>query len=374
MKINIGGDFCITPGFLDENLFSPALTALFNAADYNIVNLECPVSGDNAKNKILKTGPHLRTDERIFNHLKALKINAVTLANNHLLDYGQKGLYDTLNALKEYGVEYVGAGKNTTEASTPLIIENNGLKTAIVNFCENEWSIASHKKGGANPLDIVDNANQIKEAKVKADFVIVIAHGGHEYYQLPSPRMVKQYRFFADNGADAVIGHHTHCISGFEVYKNRPIAYSLGNMVFTKDSKREVWYNGVIAALKIEKSKPVEVTLHPIRQQAGRFNVILLPDEKKNEIMEQIHHLSEILKCPKQLESNWIKLLEQRKNAVEIFSPINFIPGRYIKAALKRLGLNKFLLKKRVLKNHLNHIRCEAHRDILIETITERLK
>jgi len=177
MNLLISGDFCITPDFLEKNLFDPSVVELFNQSDYNIVNLECPITQDNANNKILKTGPHLCTDERICCHLKKININAVTLANNHLLDYGEKGLCDTLNTLQSQNISFVGGGKNIAEASKPLFIENNNLRIAVINFCENEWSIATNDCGGANPLDIVDNTNQIKEAKQKADFVIVIAHG-----------------------------------------------------------------------------------------------------------------------------------------------------------------------------------------------------
>ena len=374
MNILIGGDFCITPNYLDKSLFDSTVIELFNKSDYNIVNLECPITKDIAENKTLKTGPHLRSDERIINHLKDLNINAVTLANNHLLDYGQKGLYDTFHTLQSHKISYVGAGINCEEASNPLILENQNLKIAIVNFCENEWSIASTNEGGANPLDIVDNTKQIKEAKKAADFVIVIAHGGHEYYQLPSPRMVKQYRFFVDNGADAVIGHHTHCLSGFEIYNNCPIAYSLGNMIFTHDSQYAVWYTGLLAQLKIEKNKPIDITLHPIKQQTGNFHLTLLNDNEKNEVLNQIKALNTVIQNPNKLQNEWNKYLEKRKNAVEIFSPINFIPGRYIKAVLKKLGFNKLFLKKSKLKNQLNNIRCESHRDILIETLTKKIK
>ena len=68
-------------------------------------------------------------------------------------------------------------------------------------------------------MDIIDNAKEIKNAKEKADYVFVIVHGGHEHYSLPSPKMQKQYRFYVEQGADIVIGHHTHCINGNEVYK-----------------------------------------------------------------------------------------------------------------------------------------------------------
>ena len=92
----------------------------------------------------------------------------------------------------------------------------------------------------------------IEEAKKKADFVVVIAHGGHEHYNLPSPRMKKWYRFFVDAGAHAVVGHHTHIISGYEVYKDAPIFYSLGNFCFDWEGLRNMeWNNGMLVEVKI---------------------------------------------------------------------------------------------------------------------------
>ena len=88
-------------------------------------------------------------------------------------------------------------------------------------------------------MDIIDNTNQIREAKASHDKVIVIVHGGHEYYNLLSPRMQKQYRFYADQGADIVVGHHTHCISGNEIHNGVPKYYSLGNFLFTGRSTIE---------------------------------------------------------------------------------------------------------------------------------------
>jgi len=174
----------------------------------------------------------------VFPYLKQLKVDAVTLANNHILDYGAKGLSDTFETLKQNKIDYVGAGNNLKEAAQPLTLEKDGQRIAILNFCENEWSIAEEDKPGANPMDIIENTNQIKAAKATHDKVICIIHGGHEYYHLPSPRMQKQYRFYVDNGADAIVGHHTHCVGGYEVYNDVPIIYSLGNFLFIKPSKK----------------------------------------------------------------------------------------------------------------------------------------
>ena len=96
------------------------------------------------------------------------------------MDYGERGLIDTLNTCDKNNIHYVGVGENSGEASKPLYLKIKETKIAIMNFCENEWSIASKNSSGANPLNPIKNYYQIKEAKEKADFVLVIVHGGHE--------------------------------------------------------------------------------------------------------------------------------------------------------------------------------------------------
>jgi len=205
MRILISGDFYIADSFQNQPLIDQSVKQLFATADYRIINLEAPLTANTSKNRILKTGPHLRSAaETILPYLKQLKVNMVTLANNHVLDYGTIGLSDTFNNLQGNGIDYVGAGHNIQEATKQVTIEKGGMKIAILNFGENEWSIAGEDEPGANPLDIIDNVNQIKITKATHDKVICIIHGGHEYYHLPSPRMVKQYRFYAENGADAI--------------------------------------------------------------------------------------------------------------------------------------------------------------------------
>lgn len=84
-----------------------------------------------------------------------------------------------------------------------------------------------NNSAGANPLNPIQQYYKTKEARHNADYVLVIVHGGHEHYQLPSPRMVEIYQFFIDAGADAVVNHHQHCFSGYEVFNDRPIFYGL---------------------------------------------------------------------------------------------------------------------------------------------------
>lgn len=302
INVTIGGDFCIIPPHTAENLITTEVEDLFRDSDLNIINFECPVVKIANNKKIIKTGPHLSTDANVFAQLKKLNIKVVTLANNHILDYGEEGLATTISTCRNENIATVGAGKNLEEASRPAIIEVKGSKIAIINFCENEWSIASDKHGGANPLSIIDNLKQIKTARESADFVVVIIHGGHEIYNLPSPRMVNEYRFFAENGADAVINHHPHCISGYEVHNKVPIFYSLGNMLFTKNTPYKGWDTGLVVRLKLEKNKPAEFSLHPVRQSKDNFKLSLLESNAKEETISEIEDLSRTIKDKKELQ------------------------------------------------------------------------
>ncbi|MDD4730141.1 MAG: CapA family protein, partial [Dysgonamonadaceae bacterium] len=344
---------------------------LFSKADYRIVNLEAPITDDRSENKIIKTGPHLRmSEETAISVLNQLNIDGVTLANNHILDYGTKGLLDTFDTLKSKEVAYVGSGTNLKDAARYITLNKEGMKIAIINFCENEWSIAEENSPGANPMDIIDNANQIKEAKATHDKVIVIVHGGHEYYNLPSPRMQKQYRFYADQGADIVVGHHTHCISGNEVYNGVPIYYSLGNFLFTSQSTIEDWYTGLVLEVNIEKGN-LTSQLHPLVQQKETFVLNLLHGKKREDIMKLISKYNAIIADEEKLKSEWNNYVDTKYDVyLNYWSPFSFISNRYVRGVLNRLGIKG--LNKKGVALALNLMRCEAHVDMSKEVLKKK--
>lgn len=374
VTINIAGDFCVTAPFVNKQLITDGVKEVFNSSCINIVNLECPVNKNGDQFKIIKHGPHLQTNEHIFNHLKLLNITAVTLANNHVLDYGAPALNDTLAECKKNNIASVGVGKNLQEASHFTVIEKDGCRVALVNFCENEWSIATDETAGANPLDIIENINQIKKARKESDFVIVIIHGGNEYYNLPSPRMVKQYRFFAENGADAVISHHTHCVSGYEVHNNVPVFYGLGNMLFTKKSDQPGWFTGLTVQLTLEKGQPAQFKLIPTGQGKESFQLSILQNEEKEKVLTEIDHYSKVITDENKLKAAWNAFIEQRKNQyLYTFSAINSVPGRYTKSVLKRMGFVNASLSNKFLTGVVNYITCEAHLDVATDVLRSKL-
>jgi len=213
---------------------------------------------------------------------------------------------------------------------------------------------------------LINNFKQIQEARRKADFVIVIVHGGNEYNHYPSPRMVKQYRFYAEYGADAVIAHHTHCISGFEIHNNVPILYSLGNFLFTKNNHRDVWYHGLVATLSVKRGKNIEFAIAPVEQSKDFYKLSITDGSKKDSIITYINELNQVIPDKSKLEEKWEEFIRKvEPGFIKGISPVAGINNKFIKSTLYRSGLYKLLLNKRYLKEHLNRIRCEAHYDVV---------
>ena len=372
VTINITGDlYCEKSSQLNTHpVISDNVIKLFSKSDINIVNLEAPITS--SKCKIDKTGPHLKHSKKVIEILKKLNVNIVTLANNHLMDYGNLGLFDTIEAITKNNIDFVGAGANSNIASKPLIISKNGIKIGIINICENEWSIASKDDPGANPIDLIDNTKQIQHTKNNSDFLMIIIHGGHEYYNLPSPRMVKLYRYFADIGADIVIGHHPHCIGGHEIYNGTPIFYSLGNFIFTKKSKYESWYTGLVLQIYIEKNAEVKWKLIPVEQSKDNYSITIPEKDKIFKIITEVNTLSKIIVNDNALFKEWRSFVTTRKSSyLQSVSITNSFPNRYIRALFRKTGFMNLTFSKRLFKYYLNLLQCESHNDLAKEVLKD---
>lgn len=373
MRLLISGDFC--PVFRCKDLLEQCqydkllsnVRQIIKQTDYSIVNLECPITTDSS-NPIPKCGPNLSTSEKTIELLKYAGFKAVTLANNHFLDYGETGVKDTLVALDNNGINHVGGGINLSDASKTMTIEGDNGKIAIINCCEHEFSIATEKTPGSNPLNPVQQWYAIKEAKKQADFVIIIVHGGHENYQLPSPRMQETYRFFIDSGADAVLNHHQHCYSGYEYYNGRPIVYGLGNFLFDWNGKRNVaWNEGYMAMLTLTGSN-VNLEIIPYNQ-CGE-NPCVVPLEDRTNFDDSLAKLNAIIADPKLLKSKHIDWMEESKRTYR--SSLIPYSNRYMKALNTRGLLPSFITKERV-ERFINYIDCESHRENMLYMLNGEL-
>ena len=362
MKVLIAGDFCPqnrVAALFDEGEFGSVLQNIrdvVSTADYSIVNFECPVVTREAK-PIIKIGPNLKCSESGIKAIKWAGFNCVTLANNHFYDFGEEGVKCTLETCTKLGIDTVGGGNNLAEASKILYKQINSKIIAIVNCCEHEFSIATDKTGGSNPLNPIQQYYAIKEAKTKADYVFVIVHGGHEHWQLPSLRMVETYRFFIDVGADAVVNHHQHCISGYEVYKGKPIFYGLGNFCFDDSQYHNgIWTEGYAVIINFEFEEPT-FQLFPYQQCTEEPSVKLLPQDA---FCEKLKELNSII-----VNDHFLKTKVDKYYAScamqysDIFEPIR---NRFYLGAKRRGWLPSFISKKRKIAA-ADYIICEAHRD-----------
>jgi len=372
LTINIGGDFAPINGAektaieLPEQIWGDAIE-LFKNADLSIVNLEVPLTG--SIEKIDKTGPNIKAPKECVSSLKAAGIDLVTLANNHIYDFGDKGVADTLEVCKENGIDTVGAGMNLEEAQKTYYKEIKGLKIAVVNFAENEWNSAEVDHAGSNPMDLIDNIKQIRNAKKNSDFVMVIVHGGHEYYLYPSPRMQKEYRFYAEEGANIVVGHHTHCVSGYEIHNDVPIFYSLGNLFFPWKGKPDFWYEGMLLKLNISiENKKIDFELIPYEQCKEELKIKILEENDKKDFDRKIEQINEVISKRNMLNKKWIEFVEEKKKEYLKYA---LIPFNFVRGVFNKLNLTSFFYsEKQKLLLH-NIVRCESHREMMLNSLVK---
>lgn len=327
-------------------------------SDFRIANLEAPVKYG-AATPIDKPGPNLMTTEETAAVIKKAGFDLVTLANNHFFDQGQQGVKDTIDACDKAGLKTVGGGCTLETARRVLYHTIAGKTIAIINACEHESSVATTEHGGSNPLDLIDIGNDIIEARHKADYVLVIIHGGIEHYHLPTPRMKKWYRHFVTLGADAVINHHQHCISGYELYKGRPIFYGLGNFNFDRISeyvRQDSWSKGY--AVELELSENIGFRLIPYIQNGEKTGIKL---RNYTDFEKETDALNIIIEDDRRLEEELYSYVHN--NRKELFLPYLPINNRFLKAMYRR-GLLKLKISREKAMRLSNKITCESHLDV----------
>lgn len=222
---------------------------IFQDADYRICNLECGISDLGTPWSATPKVFHFRSDAKNVEVLKLAAINAVSLANNHTLDYGYEAMLDMLTTLEKAGISYAGAGKDFKRASAVALPElGQGSRSTpppeisllgMIAFTDNEpgWAASEDKPGVFHvPVSLEDRRakqlfQMVKEAKTNVDLLILSAHWGPNWGYRPQPNHVRFAKALIDAGADIVFGHSCHVFQGIEIYKGRPILYSTGNFV-----------------------------------------------------------------------------------------------------------------------------------------------
>ena len=234
IKIAAVGDISFRGDKEDQpsiDIFS-RVTSLFQSADLVVANLESPLV-DNGEANFGKCT--LRGTVKWAEVIKNAGIGFVSLANNHMMDYGIEGLHSTIQACKKAGLGFAGAGENIREASEPVYIDVNGNKIAILcrtSVIVSSPCYASNDSPGVAFLKEEETIDAISICRKRADFVIVCIHWGVEDYLYPSKEQRRLANQFVEAGASLIIGHHPHVMQGIERIDKAFVVYSLGNFVF----------------------------------------------------------------------------------------------------------------------------------------------
>ena len=202
------------------------------SADLTMINLESPFIFANDYN--VPTGSFMfKADPRALAGVLLAGIDLVSLANNHTLNQGQIGLKENFEILTGSDIKYIGAGNNEEEARRAEIVEIYGNKFAFLAYAyPDDSSVASETRAGIANMDIAKMQADVKKLKEAGNIVIVNMHAGTEYVTEPNWQQEDFARAAIDAGAEAVIGHHPHWPQVYEFYQDKPIIYSLGNLVF----------------------------------------------------------------------------------------------------------------------------------------------
>lgn len=222
-----------------KECFSEQLLQAMQSSDILIMNNEFVYMDEGRSEALPGKAYTFRAEPETVKLLEVFGADAVTLANNHVYDYGETGLLDTMNCLNEAGIAYVGAGSNIDEATKILYYVANGRKIAIVSASQIERTFQYTKEATATQAGVLKTLNPdrflrvIQEADASSDCVIVVPHWGTEGTLYPDTSQRVLAERFVHAGADVIIGSHPHRLQGVGYVENVPVAYSLGNFWFS---------------------------------------------------------------------------------------------------------------------------------------------
>lgn len=289
--VSLADNWYIAPKY-DEGgisrILSDDVLNLMNNSDVMIVNSEFTVS--NRGSQIPNKTYTFRAKPERLSIYDEMGVDLVTLANNHVYDYGADAFNDMLDAFNEYNIPHIGAGHNIEEARKPYYFIVNGYKIAFVNANRSEKFIltpgATEDSEGVfrcyNPTDMI---NLIKELRPNCDYVVAIIHYGKENSHELENEQISSSKAYIDAGADMVVGHHAHTLQGIEFYNHKPIIYNLGNFLFNNQTIDTALFQVVL-----NNNGEFNYYIFPAIQQDSKTS--LLDGSEKQRVINDINSFS----------------------------------------------------------------------------------
>ncbi|WP_314357062.1 CapA family protein [uncultured Veillonella sp.] len=373
MRIYIGAD--LVPTDINKALFENGngealvgkeLYEILKQSDLNVFNLEVPLT--DVETPIVKFGNNLIAPTKTIHGYKALEPIFLTLANNHSLDQGEEGLTSTLNLLKNQDIAHAGAGSSLKEAKKPFIFEKEGIRIGFYLCVEHEFTVASCHTMGANPFDVLESFDEVLALKEQCDYVIVLYHGGKEFYRYPSPMLQRYCRKFIDRGANLVICQHNHCVGSREDYNGGSIIYGQGNFIFNSEfyiNHKEFVKDSLLIRVEATKDSfivsevPIRSTEMGTRQATeSEADETLTAYKQRSENIKDAYFVAQAYKDF--ADTHIKRYLREFIGRSCIIRAINALFGRKLMQLI--LGKTSYLAIQ-------NYLECEAHHELFLRGI-----
>ena len=328
----------------------PEVKQILNHADLAIGNLEAPIVEEQEQPSCHAQVP-LGAPENTVNSLSIANFSIMNLVNNHIMDYGERVLINTMRVLENHQIRDVGAGLNENKARRPLKVNLKGLQLAFLSYCASNNVTAS--KSGTALLNMALIKKDVEAEKKDSDLIIVSLHHGVEYADYPTPDFIKLARRVIDSGAHVVLGHHPHVLQGIEKYKQGIIAYSFGNFVFDlADEKiRKAAYEecllvrkygirfetddnrvsqSMILEIRLNNDGLIDYKVHPIFKKSD-FRPVPLNGVESDKLLQRIKNLSKNI-------GNHSLVINQVLRKLEADSLQDYLRDKSLFFYLRRLG------------------------------------
>lgn len=245
---------------------------LLEQGDIVFGNLECPLTS--SSKGLYKTGKIvLKASPESVTALTSAGFNLLSLSNNHIMDYYERGLFDTMELLDQHGIVHAGGGRNIDEAREMAVIEKNGLKIGLLAYTDMAEIVfagdpylsfaAGPEKSGVAPRKYETVREDIGKNRDKVDLLVVSLHWGIEDSFRVTEEQVEFAHKLIDDGADLILGHHPHQFQGIEIYNGKPILYSMGNFLFDQNESENM--ESFIVDMKFEGNELAGLSAVPVR-------------------------------------------------------------------------------------------------------------
>ena len=360
--VHILGDICPTDdykSFWEKDELVGLVKSCIHESCLIVANLECPATASDAK--IEKCGPCQKAAPSCISTLKKTGVGLISLANNHIKDFGEQGVLDTFKHCNEHEIPYIGAGENKKEAARPFFFQNVDKKVGFLAFAEYEFNGATETSPGANVFDTYSSLELIQKTKRKCNHLIVLYHGGIEHYRYPSPELQKKCHAMVRMGADAVICQHSHCIGTYEYYNNGYILYGQGNGVFGYRNDNATWNEGLWLTLTLNENG-IQTDYRLLQAKAD--GIVIASKEEKDNRLTQMKRDSTKLADQAFIKKSWLDFCKSHE-ALDL--PLLFgWPLQMIRInRLLKNRLFQYIVSRRAKMASMNFLHCDALREVV---------